>query len=472
MENSKVTEILKTFSGHDFNVFEKYLSSSYLNPYPGVLTLFLQLKDALLNGKDAPVKEKIYKSSQQEKKYDDKHMRYLISFLTKYLEDFLTDKYLQKNPLQYLQLKQSALAERDCEKAYRFAHDEFHKLSATRSTLEPDYYYRQFTVAYQQLSYLSGKQKRKKILRFDEVMHHLDVFYISKKLQLYCEMINAQNVLAAEYKALFMEEIKKEAGKNTFSNVPAINVYYYILLTLTDSDQEKYFEELKQLLVKHAEAFPARELNDLYQYLKNYCIKKLNRGEAGYQQKLFEIYKMMLADKKLMKADYLSQWEYKNIVTLSLRLKENKWTRKFIENFNANLPPAARSNAYTYNTANWVFHEKDYNKALKLLQKVNFTDIYYQLDSRAILLKTYFETDDDESFFYQSGAFKTFLSRNKMISDYQRIIYRNFVKYATRLVRMGSNQKKLSLIKNELEHLKEVADKNWLLEKIQNLIRV
>jgi hypothetical protein len=121
-----------------------------------------------------------------------------------------------------------------------------------------------------------------------------------------------------------------------------------------------------------------------------------------------------------MNHDYLSQWEYKNIVTLGLRLKENKWVRDFIRKHLHHLAPHERKNALTYNSAMLGYHEKNYRLTLKLLREVEFSDLYYALDSRSLLMKVYYETDDPETLLYHISAFKIFLRRNKFISDYQR----------------------------------------------------
>jgi hypothetical protein len=97
---------------------------------------------------------------------------------------------------------------------------------------------------------------------------------------------------------------------------------------------------------------------------------------------------------------------------------------------------------------------------------VEFSDVYYQLDSKSILLKTYFELEETESFFYHASAFRVFLKRNKLVSDYQRTIYLNLIRYASQLMRAEGQQKKIAVIKKKIETNRNIADLNWLLGKI------
>ena len=149
-----------------------------------------------------------------------------------------------------------------------------------------------------------------------------------------------------------------------------------------------------------------------------------------------------------MTEKFLPQFDYKNIVTIALRMKELSWAKKFIEEYKPWLRKEERENAYTYNLAHWHFHNRDYSKTLSLFQRVEFTDIYYQLDTRSIVLKTYFEQDDAEAFFYQASAFRTYIRRNKLVSDYQRVSYRNFIKFTGQLLRANGNAKKIAAIKD------------------------
>ncbi len=126
-----------------------------------------------------------------------------------------------------------------------------------------------------------------------------------------------------------------------------------------------------------------------------------------------------------------------------------------------------RENAYTYNLANVYFNSGEYSRSLKLLQQVEFSDVYYQSDSKSILLKTYFELEETESFFYHATAFRTFLKRNKLISDYQRTIYLNLIRNSSQLMRAEGMKKKIGVIRKKVEENRNVADLQWLLSKIE-----
>jgi hypothetical protein len=120
--------------------------------------------------------------------------------------------------------------------------------------------------------------------------------------------------------------------------------------------------------------------------------------------------------------------------------------------------------------ANVLFNSGKLNDALKLLREVNFNDLYYQLDSRVLLLKIYFEQEDHETLDYHLEAFKTFLMRNKLVSEYQRTIYKNLIRHTSRLSKGMDNEAKVLKVKTELEEKKQTAESNWLINKINGIL--
>ena len=146
-----------------------------------------------------------------------------------------------------------------------------------------------------------------------------------------------------------------------------------------------------QLLEAHRDRFSVEDLNNVYQYVKNHCIRRINLGDEVYRERLFGIYQNILADERLMRHDYLALGNTRNIVTLGLPAA-GSLVADFIELHLHHLPPNERDNAHTYNSTVCVTTGSNTARAVKLLQTVEFTDLYYQLDARSILLKVYFET--------------------------------------------------------------------------------
>ncbi len=461
MRTIKVHELSAVLKPQEEAAFREFLLSPFYNTNSRVSALFELLCDpekSVLVGD----KKSLYKKLFPGKRYDDKQLRYLFSYLSGYLEKFLALRELENNPQQYLLLLRRSLAERHATKAHSFARFRFQQLDKLESV---PYYMYQYQSAELDHKYSATRVRQADYL---SILSHLDHFYFLRKLQLQCELINLRNVFNTETNMFLINDICQLIVQNHFFKSPLIEVYYGILMMLThpEKESESHFQRVVQLIHESNTKFPIDDLNNTYQYVKNFCIRMINKGNDGYRKVLFDIYKTILRNRRMMKKGEFSPWEYKNIVTLGLRLQEEKWIQEFIHKYLNYLPTEERANAFTYNSAMLCYYQKNFRQTLKLLQAVEFTDLYYQLDARSILLKVYFETDDTETLLHHISAFKIFIRRNKLVSDYQKEIYLNFIRYALKIFRAGNNLKKLSVVKNEILSQQNISDKNWLLEQI------
>ncbi|MBL0339563.1 MAG: hypothetical protein IPP71_00805 [Bacteroidetes bacterium] len=462
MAKSKLEELYEVLSEKDRNLFELYLESPFFKCDGNSKKLF----EALLNQKQSgpKFKSELYNKVFGDVPYDDKAMRYCISNLNKHLENFLIIRQVDKNESISKQILSRVFADQDCQKALLLTNNES---GMTSELADSDALLEKFQNAELNLNYYGKKLNSKSTPDYSGTLFYLDAFYLIKKLQLSCELTNLANILQKQQQIHLLDELKNLCQTEPYTTVPSIQIYYHILQFLTDLSNEQAFIKSLSLVKEHSRLFKPSEVFELYQYIKNYCVRKINQGNSDYIKILFEIYKAILSNKPLMKHDYLSQWEFKNMVSISLRLNEKKWCEEFITKYINYLKPEERDNALAYNLAYSWFINDDYKKSIRKLQEVELKDIFYQLDARVILLKCYFELDETESFFYQVSSFRLFLLRNKSISEYQKTIYRNLIKFLAAITRAGTSKAKLKKIRTEVEKEKNVADIKWLYAKIE-----
>ncbi|HRH66590.1 MAG TPA: hypothetical protein PLU53_09865 [Bacteroidia bacterium] len=466
MIKSKLFELLLSFDGHDFNRAKKYVTSPFYNEDTDLVSLFVFFYSIWQKGESFPTqRELIYSRVFGKAKYNDKHFRYVVSALTGHLENFVTQKRMQQQPRSFLLEKQKALMERKCVKSFQYVAAQL-KGNLDRGPQDSGALLARHDAALLELEFQSQLQSRKASITFNSIIDDLDRFYIARKLQLASEQINARNVIAGQTKVRMMEEVKTLSSEPDLLAVPSVELYRTVYLSLTEPGNPDHFERLRQFMAEHGGLFSVKEQKEILQYLKNYCIKQINLGKPEFTEKLFEIYQLGLQNRKVLRSESMSPWEYKNIVTIGLRMKAYDWVKKFIEQYNKYLEPGQQRNALVYNLANWHFFLGEFKETLKLFREVEFTDLYYQLDVRAILLKTYFGLNEEETFYYHASAFRSFLSRNRLVSDYQRKIYRNFVRYSVRLMKDSGNLKKLEILLTDIRNVRQVADLRWLEEKI------
>jgi hypothetical protein len=242
-------------------------------------------------------------------------------------------------------------------------------------------------------------------------------------------------------------------------------------MTQTNPDNEKYFEELKELISKFTHQFTTDVIKEIYSFAIQYCIKKLNSGNQKYYKEIFELYKSSLHLKLLLTNNELPPFDFKNIVTTALRINEFDWTENFIKEYNSHLPIEHQENAYTFNMARVYFFQKKYDNVLKLLQQVEYDDVFYLLDSKLLLIKTFYELKEYDSLIALIESFKMLLRRKKTISNDYKIRYSKLIAFVKKIINYNNDPIKIKKMQTELENSKDTPDIIWLTEKIEELLK-
>lgn len=469
MKDTKLIHYLSALSKVELNAFERFVSSPFLNANPLCIKLLKELTGHYPEFDETILsKENIFKRLFGRDQFDMQKMRYLMTDLTRLLEEyFIYTEFSAEQTTQkhYLVI---ALSKRKLNKYAAQHQRQAEGLLNDETTREADHYSKLLIV--QEDAYLLSAAQDDRNLDSDlqGLSNTLDTAYLTKKLRYTCEIINRMNVLGTKYELPFLPYVLDYLKSNPHEDVPAIAVYHKILLTLTESEDETHYQELKELLKFWNDSFPVKELRDTWGFAQNYCIRKINTGNTDYFQELFANYKFLLEKDIIIENGFLAQFDFKNIVTIALRLKEFDWVEQFIKGYSKFLEPINRLNAVTYNQARLFYSREKHREALRQLLSVEFTDVYYHLDSKVLLLKIYYELDDYEPLLSLIDTVRVYLRRNKQISEYQKLIYSNFNRFLKKLTRKKLGSKKpYKELEKEMDSVKQIADLNWLKEKLE-----
>lgn len=470
MKNTKLYDYLTRLSVYELNRFRKYIHSPYYNDDDRLKKAVDALLPNAKTGTLAQVDEKqLWKQVFGKAPFNRAKYVRLLSDTVKKVEHFLVvDRFNQNQILQHA-FQLQVMNERKLEKHVA----EFLALTEKHQHAQPHrdgaFYYHHLLIQEQKNVYLENYDERSTDKNLQQVMHAFDVYYVLNKLRYGAALMHYKSFLAIEVEVALLNEVMQLAQREDF-NMPAIQVYRRIILSITEPDNETHYTELKNLLTKHSALFTTEELKTLFVFAINYCINRINLGQSSYLHELLSLYQFAIKNDLLLENGVLSPWEFKNIVTVALRTKELQWGEKFIEGYKSKLPKEERQNAYTFNIARLHFYKKNYDKVLQLLQDVKYNDIFYQLDSKTTLLKTYYETGEEMPLLSLKDSFRVLLSRKRLITPQQRANYNNLLKYSIKLFRADvRNKKAMQALRLEIEHTANIADKSWLMEKVEEL---
>jgi len=407
---------------------------------------------------------------QPSKRYDDVRFRKYCSDLLKLVEGFLAQEAFDENPINLANFLTQAVKQKKLDKLSRTTVRLARRLSQKSKYRDSEYYYNQYSIEKNYYELAEFDVRRGDKSNIEEIARNLDHFYLAEKLRLYCTVLTRQYQASHEYNIVFMEEIANHLEKHSYETIPPVAIYHQIYLALLHSEDETHYFRLKTLLEEYGLKFPLEEASTIYAYALNYCTRKINKGNQQFLHEYFDLNEDLLKKEILFKDGKLPVWLFNNIAVVALRLQKYEWTEQFIEKYQKRLPEDFRENAVTYNLAQVYFYQKKYTEVIRLLQSVEYEDMQYNLNSKAILLATYYETDEIEPLYSLMESFRTFLNRHKDIPERRRKSYKNLIRFTRKITKVLPNDKEgIQKINKEIGEVKNIASISWLKEKIAEL---
>ncbi len=473
MQNSKLYSILYNFDKYEQNRLKKFLTSPYFNRNEALVLLF-DLLVVHINDKTQTDLEKteLWKKIYPGESYDDVLFRKNCSDLLKLVEDFLAQQIYEENPIHQATFLIEAVAKKKMDKLYNSTMKAARRLSEQQTYRTASYYLSQYQVEKNFYDLMEQEHDRTAKRNVEDILVNLDRFFLAEKLRFACSVLSQISMVSHEYKVLFIEEIVKQIQNSEFLEVPPIAIYYQIFLTLTEVDNFDHYFKLMTLLNLHGDFFPRNEAEFIYQAALNYSAKKINQGSKQFLEEYFNVFEILLEKEFLLTDGELSPWHFRNIVVAALRIGKFDWTSNFITKYQKFLPINMRENAVSFNTAMLHFYKKEHNQVIRLLQQIEYDDFSYNLNSKSMLLQTYYEMDEIEPLYSFMDSFRTYLNRHKDFSAAKRIHYTNLIKFTKQLTKIIPGDKKaLDKLKKEVEEAepKGIASITWLKEKIAEL---
>ncbi|HMQ70032.1 MAG TPA: hypothetical protein PKC58_13705 [Ignavibacteria bacterium] len=485
--DTKLIVFLKTFSMKELEEFEKFIISPYFKQGRDLLPLYKAIIkfhpefDAEKFNEEIVFKEMYPDSDFGDRKSKD-ILKTLSSSLLKMAEEFLVISNLRKNKVLKNRTMLEELLDRGLVKYYiqyrTTAENELDKegeLSA--QTYHEDYFIDGINTRYY-VNILDHKNYLKYGVKSGEdisVYYILNLLRISK-LKYFSHMGNnlksEQDITSGMLEQLDMEKIL-----NICKNKPyhfLIEFHYNSYLSLINKCDIGYFQKAKNIFFKNKSKLSRLEKFYLYADL-------LNILNIGYQfLKIFEnrnqiyaLLKSCIEDKayKLSGEAFMQPGFYRNIILNAIYFKEFDFADKFIEEYSAELKPSQRKNMKFYSKALISFANSDFEGAMLNVSKVRYDLENFKIDVKILSLKIYYELQLTEQAFSMIDAFKHNLKSNKDIPEALNKSYFNFLNSYLKLYNMKNkgSYDDAEYLRNEIENEAFMAQKNWLVEKINAL---
>ncbi len=470
MKGSKLLQLLLTLSGRESQNFEDYLHSPYFHPSAELNRFYEVLqKDFFYTGDREPDRRKVWAKIHPKRPYNDLAFRTLSSQLLKKVEGFLQQESLSNNENLMDRLLMEEMERRRQDKHLRYVLGRSRKRLESERQRDAAHHFERYTLELTQHRFNARQDFRSQKLAPVDALSALDTYYLASRLRLSCEILNLKHILQVDEDIAMLDQMEGLLNHADYARQPAVALYSSVLRMLRDSNPEPAYRELRQWMEQSVLLLSAEERYEVYIHAINFCIRQANRGQPHYLSELLGLYQEALEREVLFDQGQLSPSNYKNMVTVGLRVGEYAWVRRFIRKYKDRLPEALKNNAFTYNLSVYYYTVGQYDQVLELLREVDYDDVFYHLDSKVLLMKVYYETDELDALYSLFESFNVFLRRNKVLSSYHKTINLNLIRFLKKLSSLPPGpSEKLDKLQARMEAMREVSALQWLLEKTED----
>lgn len=449
------------------NRFLRFVSSPYHN---SDLRLIRMTKHLMSADQDVSSRQAMHEFLFPGEDYEYFRISNVLSYFANLIKDFLAFEYLRQNPDQFAGSRMKGLQEKNLIQPLQ------HEFRLVRKSLakkdvddEASLSLRQI-LADEEDTLILRQGERKLSMGLDTSVNILHEKYIMEMIKRSCQWQNRQLMIPEQSSSSVIDDfiLRYKSEKLAIPPNPLIQMYGHVLNIFLKHDIDRAYQQLMAGLQLYGASFPLTDEQALYQYARNFCIRKSNAGDSEYLRALLEVYRRMIDRELIFFDDTLNPGDMKNIVSLGIILKEFDWTKWFLETHGHRIVEEHKKNALAYNQAHLEYAIGHYGRALNLLAQVELEDVFYALGARTILLKCYFENRDAESLYDHINAFTKWLSRNRHLADSQKQAHKRLLKvvkmiHRYRVVPMGPKAKlNLKSRINALMADKGISQAGWL----------
>ena len=470
MIKSRLIEILRTCSKQELRILNKWLRSPAHNQREDVVLLYEYLiKDNHLRKDDLLSKSVVYPFIYSNEDYDDAKFRQTIFFFMKALEDFLIYQEVQQNEVQAKMTLSRVYRKRRLNRHFEKNMKQVDSLQKKQVQRNRDYHRNEFYRLQEEYDFVVS-QERTVDMNLQEVSDTLDIAYFADKLRHSCHMLAHQAVYKVDYTLNLMGEIFNHIENNPkILEIPAIAIYYYGYMTVTEKENETHFQNLKAQIFKNGHLFPQRELMALYIIALNYCIGRANMGILHFVRESFDLYREGIETEILIQRGQISRFTFTNAVTNGTYVKEFVWVENFIHNYKGYLDKKSREDVVQFCLSKLYYEKSDYDKALGICSQMDYNDILMNLVSKTMMLKIFYEQNEFDALESYLESFRSYLSRKKATA-YHKSNYKNIIRLTKKLLKTNPYDPKNKLkLKKEIETIKPLTERSWLLKQVNQM---
>ncbi len=473
MQESKLLKQLKILEKEEFKGLYLFIHSTYFNQSKDVIRLFDYLRkyypvfdSAKLN------KEVVFKKLFPKQVYADIKLRNLRTKAGKLVEQYLINLTFQQDDFQRKKLITQIYGQRNYYPAFEKNTQQLLDSLEQQPYRDACYFYDKYLLQKDYYLHIETAKKEQTVAIMQDALTNLTHYFSLERLFLGIDLINRE--------AIFSE-------KNHFNpqqaaiDLPENNLICQLfqgIIALNKNQTEADFINLKELYLNNINQIREIYSKEIFFFLTNHAIRQLKFKEQLYTQLLFQLYELGLQRGLLLEKDKIEPGTFFNIVSASSKLKKFEWANQFIQTYQFHIAAPYSEETRQLSISYLNFNQGKYEAVIKLLSTRRFTNLFYQINVRTLLLRSYYKLFEQNVTYYplliaQCESFIKLLQRNQKLQENKKhatLLFTKLLKVIVESKYTGSyNREKKQQFLDIIHQSKGITLQGWLVEILDHL---
>jgi hypothetical protein len=473
LEKGKLGQLMGLLSEREWDLLATYLDSPWFNRSTTVVRLFEVYRTARI-ASDFPADEALFELVAPDQPFDAVKLKNIRAAFQRKFDDFLAElAFSEDAPLRQGLLLQQLNAFGESQYFPRYYHKSLEILS--EAPIEEDQrYLRRAQIASEWEHFQFRQTDRSELEAKDGAYGHLWLFFQIQTLKQLVRRANREAISGSETEISVADQVLQIIHQQSqMSHPPILQIYLQLLAVFRNPQDRNAYTQLHELLQAQGPNLAHADALDAYTGALNHCIRRVNAGERDFENEMLALYQEMHDADLLLYKGKMPAPQLKNIVALGLRCGAFEWVQAIIDRYGDLLENDPHGNASAFNQGLLHFYLRDFAASERCFNQVlaNFDDIFYGLDARTILLRIYFETNNQLGAESMAESFRMYLKRNKYIPKAHKASYSTMLRLYRKLLKLPfwDRQKLESLHKEVMQSTLATGSKRWFALAIEGL---
>ncbi|MFN4253781.1 MAG: hypothetical protein ACK4Q5_02105 [Saprospiraceae bacterium] len=482
MKKSELAQTLFALRAEQLKELKRFADSDLVNRGSRRIHVAALLRHLMRLHPDAEqeglLQANVWKALFGKKDFDKSELSKIASDALAVVKEFIIqEEHSRTAEIDRLLLLAQFYYEKDLDKFYKQTAAEIRRKLDTANLPDRWSHLESFRLEELQIEQEAKFYVRKEDPSLPAAITHIQLFYLLSKIRLCCILATHNQIASSSIESDWL--ITDEFLIKSCEHIPAVNIWLTAFKMFKSGD-EADFLRLCELMDEYQGNMSFHDLFELASYLRLFCNRKfLASGEQAVLHQLFGLQAKHLERGYLqIENGKIPQSTLLNLVSVGIKLKRFPEVEKALATVGSNIIGAdTPDRTLALNRALLAFAQGKIAEAHEIIPSHDFEDVQYQIVCRVLWMKIWYETDELDRLESEINTFRVYVHRaceeKKIITPARKEVNFAFLRFLSSLLKFKFTRPRDQILEKiaELNEKKTVADRDWLLEKMENLLK-